>query len=415
MTRAGAPHVEDLADGAPVELWTGAGWAQARAQPAGEEYLIRLLLSDGSTLLCFAGAACPVVAPGDERESSAESQGSPLHSPKKSPPNGSQGSPRRSPQKGPLSGSLGSLTGSLGSTTDSLQRSTDSATAPAPGADGAPTPSQKRAAEPSPSATEAVVSTSGPKEDVEPNPGANGAVTPVPTAEDAGTAAPAAPSSPSPRRLDRLRGRSSSNGGGVNRRRLRTAWEPKAAALLKPGDRFAPYPVISAADLRLSAATTDAAYDAGLRLGQKAAHIGASRPGLDSDVCGGVEPGYSPEAIRAFVEGWSASQQGCLVGCSYVMADLQVLLRRAGVNKTLIEPAIHRDALYIDDREAWPPQEGEASRVRGWTRRLRTTHQTVVEIEAVRKKGKVYRITVDGPAPTTVAVNNTMMATAGLQ
>lgn len=475
MTRGGAPRVEDVAAGASlVELWSSAGWVPARITAAGEGPLVRVRLSDGSALVCAPDTAWPVVPdarpPADSGTPRAEG---PRHSPK-TPPRQPAADALAAPAAASLSGSGPAGQSCLAAAEPTAEPARPPADirgrAPSRTRSAARDPPKARAALAVPAASAAPGGASAGRADGSPRFGQLRHTTDSPRSGlGLSTEGP------------RTSSESGSEGGGP-RHRLRAAWAPRPASALRAGDRVAPYPAIPAADLKPRSATAaDAARDAGAKLGRRAAAHGASRPGLSDDVCG-----YAADALRAFVEGWSAAQQGCLVGCAAVIADLQVLLRRAGVDTTLAEPATHRVALYVDERCAWlaepgspaagplgfaseaaapvrhktvptlppgrpgpgagarpeapmtqshpaparravgqscePAPRGEAqrpaggpapARLRAWTRRLRVTHQTVVEVEFLRRADKAYAITVlAAGGPVAVAAGNTMLVAA---
>lgn len=176
----------------------------------------------------------------------------------------------------------------------------------------------------------------------------------------------------------------------------RSAWAPKPTSELVPGDRITPYPALPAVELGSSGLSIEDARALGMTIGKKA-------------IARGVRPqpravALSNDEARAFVEGWSDSQNGCLSGGEALVVELQALLRRAGVNRTLLEKHPRQSAsLYIDDREAWT-----ASTRRLWTRRLRTAIQTVVDVETLKDRQPVYRLTT--PTPAIVAIGNTTLA-----
>jgi hypothetical protein len=199
------------------------------------------------------------------------------------------------------------------------------------------------------------------------------------------------------------------------RRRPRASWAPKPAGELRPGDRVALCPPVppAAPDPRAPAPAVQSARAAGARFGDRVTRWRASVAGLDAGAMGGREaPGLSAEEARAYVDGWAAAQRGCLVGCESAVADLQVLLRRAGVQRTLLEKTPLRASLHADAREAWPSTDA-----RSWTRRLRTAHQKVTEVERLDKEVRLFCVTVlanpsRGPGVAAVAVGNTMVVAA---
>lgn len=202
--------------------------------------------------------------------------------------------------------------------------------------------------------------------------------------------------------------------------RLKTAWTPKETTNIWSGDRITPFPFPPPpfADLVGSAVTPEEAYAAGLALGSKvSAHKAVHRHGLDDAICGsGATPGYSGAAVRAFIDGWAVAQQGCLLGCEYVVADLQILTCRTGVAKTLTERGLLRANLVLDDRGLWEPTvpaDAAAPPPRKWARRLRTTHQTVLDVESLGEKRSMYALIVEANAPVAVFVDNTMIGTSG--
>lgn len=202
--------------------------------------------------------------------------------------------------------------------------------------------------------------------------------------------------------------------GGNPKYRLKTAWTPKETTNIWPGDRITPFPPLPFADLVGSAVTPEEAYAAGLALGSKVStHKAIHRHGLDDAICGsGATPGYSGAAVRAFIDGWAVAQQGSLLGCEYVVADLQILTCRAGVAKTLAERGLLRANLVLDDRGLWEPTvpaDAAAPPPRKWARRLRTTHQTVLDVEDLGEKRSMYALIVEANAPVAVFVDNTMI------
>ena len=375
MTRTGAPRVEELADLESAELLTGVGWALARIRPTKDIHLMRVHLSDGSVLLCAAGTTWPVVPPSPDGKYSDDSLGSPLSN---SSVKKTQDSPGR--QDPPRLGEPASREGAESPATKSIIIAKPACPTGTPPRQSHACRDQLASSEPTKTGQVATSIT-----------------------KSRAASAPLSPEEAKASATTSVLVRSKS----TPKRHLRVKWVPKATADLKQGDRIAPYPRIQEADLQSSIMSIDAALEMGAKLGQKTARIGTSRSGLDDTIVGDGVRGCSPEAIRAFVEGWSSSQQGCLVGCPDVMADLQILLRRVGISKTLIETATHRVVLCVDEREAWPSQTRAA---RAWTRRLRTTHQTVVEVETTGKKGKAYTISVLAGVATVVAASNTVVA-----
>ena len=186
---------------------------------------------------------------------------------------------------------------------------------------------------------------------------------------------------------------------------LKTAWAARRTGDLETGDRITPYPTVPPEDIVGSAVTTEEAAAAGELMGGRVVSHKSKLPRLIDAVCGNADPGYSADAIRAYVDGWAVAQQGCLVGCTHVIADLQILLRRAGVNSTRVEETLLRNSLLVDPLDVWakPPEE-----VRLWTRRLRKTHQTVVNVVEVGKK-KTYAVELVEPTSLAIAVNNVML------
>ncbi len=166
----------------------------------------------------------------------------------------------------------------------------------------------------------------------------------------------------------------------------------KLASELRTGDRVAPYPAVPVPELAASSSVAQAMRDLG---------TGAPPRRLATTI-----GGLSGEGVRAFVEGWANAQKGHLSGCESVIAELQVLLRRTGVNRTLIERHPQRTAsLYVDDREAWP---SDAQRL--WTRRLRSARQTVVSVESLKRQA-VFAINTE--IATNIVVGNTLLSACG--
>jgi hypothetical protein len=179
-------------------------------------------------------------------------------------------------------------------------------------------------------------------------------------------------------------------------------WAPKLTSELVPGDRIAPYPALPVVELASSGLSVADARALGATVGKEAMASSVRVQALSAHP---HRAGLSNDEARAFVEGWASAQNGCLIGCETLIVELQALLRRAGVNRTLLERHPRQAAsLYVDDREAWA-----ATTRRLWTRRLRTATQTVIAVEILKSRGPVYRIAT--PIPAAIAIGNTTLAT----
>jgi len=353
-TRFGLARASSLA-GQSFEVWTGVGWSSARIESVGDTPHLRVGLSDGSWLECSAAASWPVIKPG-----SRSTRGSPESAALKLAARGEGASPQSVKRAAPK--------------TDSPPKLDMPSRLDAPKVDTLTKPEEKRSPPLRP-------------------------LSRIPTkfVESKQSSA---------RGLD---AGSASDSDQVFRAsgRIRE-WAPRIAAKLRPGDKIVTRPIVDPKDLLGTLVSVADAYTAGEQHGF-VAQKGLELRGVAARYLAGSPeaPGLAGDALRAFVDGWAGAQGGYLVGPDAAMAELQMLLRRVGIWRTLLECSPASCSLYVAGKAAWPLAEG---RKRQWVRSLRSTSQVVISLETLPKKIKTYRLVLAAGAPTVVMVGNTMLA-----
>jgi len=332
-TRSGLSRASSLV-GQQFEVWSGAGWTQARVECVGETAHLRVGLSDGSWLECSAAASWPIIKP-----TVRSTRGSP------EPASLRLGTARASPQ------------------------------------------SARRAVELKDPADE------------KQSPGLRPITARAPSSL-------AESKQRSARALDGGGSASDSDVACVTGRARE--WVPRIAMNLRPGDKVVTRPIVDPKDLLPTLITVEDARAAGKQHGLQAQ--GASNlKGIAAPLLTGSPdaPGLTGASLQAFVDGWAEAQGGYLVGPDAAIVELQMLLRRLGFWRTLLERTPANSSLAVSNKTVWLPAEGQA---RQWVRRLRSTSQLVISVETLAKKAKMYRLVLMFRAPTTVMVGNTMLA-----
>ena len=119
---------------------------------------------------------------------------------------------------------------------------------------------------------------------------------------------------------------------------------------------------------------------------------------------------YSPGTSKAFIDGWAASQQGCLFGCKCIITALQLLFCRIGIMNTIIEKRSIHYSIFVNDHDLWIPHN--SSDLRFWARCIQSNLQTVVGIEKIEKNKHIFGLQSyhsQDMIPTTIFVNNTLL------
>lgn len=185
--------------------------------------------------------------------------------------------------------------------------------------------------------------------------------------------------------------------------RLRQApliWEARAAADLRCGDRIIQSPQYSVTGLPAIVMNAEH-YSLGRSFG--------SNPVSKKLLLNGVEE-LSGDALRAFIDGWSDAQNGCLVGSATVIAELQILMRRLGVRRTLLDNSFGggtAGSLVVDSASAWPLPEGSAPR--HWLKNLQRHSQIVISVMALPRR-KMYHVTCGAATASRMTAGTHMIA-----
>jgi hypothetical protein len=199
------------------------------------------------------------------------------------------------------------------------------------------------------------------------------------------------------------------------------SWDTIMTANLKPGIRIVTYPPLSVSETpKACESALMKARDTGLLLGQNLKKSSIIKGGIAEGGFAPFNPKGSasfnpkgsafidetmcPEEIREFVEGLADAQDGHLIGSPSAMANVQLLLRRAGANNTLLEKGASMAAgLYVDNRTDWKKSYK-------YQQRLKTSSQEIVNVVNTNQKRKVYEITTNLPKKMAIAAQNTMVA-----
>lgn len=414
IMRAGvlAAMYEPSGTGKPIEIWTSGGWQWARVISVGETPSLKVSLSDGSWLECSAAASWPVLAP---EVGAATLRGSGIQnvsSPDSSSRNADSGShisvdpldlksvACSMESRSPVLGVRASGLRGAAQTSSVLRQERSLANIKVAIAEQREAPSDV-----------------GLLPSTEVHPSSQAVVEPEGTKVARALSCP-----PSIQNIpeiksalgwgERPRGESQSPNSNlvsdVRETQTKRGWAPRIALNLRSGDQIVTRPIANFKELPETQISIPDAYSAGNSHGSQAA--GGTLSGISQSYLAGVDgaPALSGDALRAFIDGWSDAQRGCLVGPENVMAELQILLRRIGIWRTLLEHNPSNYSLFIDSRNIWPAKL-EARRL--WARTLRTASQTIITVETLPKKAKMFRVILPPSCvPITVMVNSTMLA-----
>lgn len=117
---------------------------------------------------------------------------------------------------------------------------------------------------------------------------------------------------------------------------------------------------------------------------------------------------HNPADVKAVIDNICEVQGNCVIGNEQNIKTLQILTKHLGIQRSLAEKVGENQlSLHLDEREVWRNSKG------AWIRRLKHIHQTVIEIERIKKR-KIFAIIVperilSSPTPLIISVENTVL------